>query len=75
MLTDPTVLRDLVEQYGRLEELTTQGGTPEDIRDFEDVSYTLCVSTGTRDVKSALKAARKQLGEASGEQQLYRPQT
>ncbi|MER7488031.1 DUF5133 domain-containing protein [Streptomyces sp. NPDC126497] len=58
----PTVLRRLVEEY---EGLTAAGGGPagRDPR-IDDLAYTLCVSTGTRDVRQALGTARGWLAAA-----------
>ncbi|MEV5088239.1 DUF5133 domain-containing protein [Streptomyces griseoincarnatus] len=50
----PTVLRRLVEEY---ETLTVAPATAPESR-IADVAYTLCVSTGTRDVGMALATAR-----------------
>ncbi|MFJ8109371.1 DUF5133 domain-containing protein [Streptomyces sp. NPDC096132] len=50
----PAVLRALVEEY----ETLTAPGTPEARARAQDLAYTLCVSTGTRDVGPALEAAR-----------------
>ena len=63
MLTpDPTFLAHLVARY---ETLHAEERSPEVRRSLDDVSYTLCVSTGTRDIDSALTTARRQLpGEA-----------
>ncbi len=50
----PTVLRRLVEEY---ETLTAAPATTPESR-IADLAYTLCVSTGTRDVGLALATAR-----------------
>ncbi|MGW0547558.1 DUF5133 domain-containing protein [Streptomyces altiplanensis] len=68
LMAHPAVLRDLVEQYEALAALHADAGSPEVRQWVEDVTYTLCVSTGTRDVGAALAAAHEQLGEEpSGE--------
>lgn len=57
-----TVLRNLVEKYERYERMV--GAHPSDKaarRNLEDTAYTLCVSTGTRDIAAALAAARSAL--------------
>lgn len=59
----PTLLRRLVEEY---ETLMAHQGDGEDgtaRRDLraQDLAYTLCVSTGTREVGRALEAARRLL--------------
>jgi hypothetical protein len=61
LMAHPAVLRNLVEQYDTLRMLHAENGTPEVRRRMDDVAYTLCVSTGTRDVDAALVAARHQL--------------
>ncbi|MFJ8647848.1 DUF5133 domain-containing protein [Streptomyces sp. NPDC093546] len=63
-MAHPTVLRKLVARY---EELTAAASAPDPAltRQREDTAYTLCVSTGTRDVQDALRVARRAL-EAGG---------
>lgn len=64
LMAHPAVLEELLRRY---EELRAHdaAGRPEARRRLEDVSYTLCVSTGTRDVASALRVAREQLRRAA----------
>jgi RNA polymerase-binding transcription factor DksA len=64
LMAHPAVLKDLIEQYETLHTLHTERDTEETRRRMEDVAYTLCVSTGTRDIDSALLAARRRLGNA-----------
>jgi hypothetical protein len=52
----PAVLNDLVDRYETLTMLNP--AEPEVRRRLADVSYTLCVATGTRDVDAAIVAAR-----------------
>ncbi|MDX2642302.1 DUF5133 domain-containing protein [Streptomyces sp. PA03-1a] len=59
LLAHPAVLNDLVDRYETLRML--DAGDPEVRRRMADVSYTLCVATGTRDVATALIAARLRL--------------
>ncbi|MEU5090047.1 DUF5133 domain-containing protein [Streptomyces sp. NPDC021356] len=61
LMAHPTVLRNLLEQYDTLRILHAEDGSPEVRRRMEDLAYTLCVSTGTRDIDAALVAARHQL--------------
>ncbi|MFF1276831.1 DUF5133 domain-containing protein [Streptomyces marokkonensis] len=59
----PTVLRRLVEEYEALVATgtaTTDGPAVPDPR-VGDLAYTLCVSTGTRDVRTALSTAHRWL--------------
>lgn len=60
LMAHPAVLEELLRRY---EELRAQQGDGGDgaARGLEDVSYTLCVSTGTREIAAALDAAREQL--------------
>ncbi|MER5924684.1 DUF5133 domain-containing protein [Streptomyces mirabilis] len=61
LMAHPAVLRNLVEQYVALRTLHAEDGGTEVRRRLDDVAYTLCVSTGTRDVDAALVAARHRL--------------
>lgn len=62
LMAHPAVLRDLIEQYEALAALNASGADSARVRQrMEDVAYTLCVSTGTRDIDAALIAARHQL--------------
>ncbi|MFE3410804.1 DUF5133 domain-containing protein [Streptomyces mirabilis] len=61
LMAHPAVLRNLVEQYVTLRTLHAEDGGTEVRRRLDDVAYTLCVSTGTRDVDTALVAARHRL--------------
>lgn len=60
-MAHPAVLRNLIEQYETLEVLQAENGSEEVRRRMDDLAYTLCVSTGTRDVDAALIAARHRL--------------
>ncbi|GGY77114.1 DUF5133 domain-containing protein [Streptomyces omiyaensis] len=60
-MAHPVVLRNLIEQYETLKVLRAENGGEEVRRRLDDVAYTLCVSTGTRDVDAALIAARHRL--------------
>ncbi|MGW1966547.1 DUF5133 domain-containing protein [Streptomyces sp. NPDC001935] len=61
LMAHPAVLARLVEQYETLRILQAEKGSPDVRRRMDDVAYTLCVSTGTRDIDAALIAARHQL--------------
>ncbi|MFF1465702.1 DUF5133 domain-containing protein [Streptomyces sp. NPDC058330] len=61
LMAHPAVLRSLIEQYETLQVLHAQDGSTQARQRMGDVAYTLCVSTGTRDVDTALIAARYQL--------------
>ncbi|MEW2447241.1 DUF5133 domain-containing protein [Streptomyces parvulus] len=61
LMPHPAVLRALVERYeaaAASEPVDPTGGPGPTARDLE---YTLCVSTGTRDVRAALETARRLL--------------
>ncbi|WP_228927513.1 DUF5133 domain-containing protein [Streptomyces sp. DH7] len=60
LMAHPAVLEELLRRY---DDLKAERGKDagEMLRRLEDVSYTLCVATGTRDIASALVAAREQL--------------
>lgn len=58
----PTVLRRLVEEYEALMATgTATGDGPVADPRVGDLAYTLCVSTGTRDVRTALATAHRWL--------------
>ncbi|MEE4543467.1 DUF5133 domain-containing protein [Streptomyces sp. V4-01] len=61
LMAHPAVLRNLVDQYEALETLHAEIGGRQARARMEDVIYTLCVSTGTRDIEAALSAARERL--------------
>ncbi|MFC9241565.1 DUF5133 domain-containing protein [Streptomyces decoyicus] len=67
LMAHPAVLLELVEEYEVLELLHARQGRDEVRRRMDDVAYTLCVSTGTRDVDAALIAARHQLPRTGAE--------
>ncbi|WP_457540604.1 DUF5133 domain-containing protein [Streptomyces filamentosus] len=61
LMAHPAVLRELIAQYETLQVLDAENGGEEVRRRMDDLAYTLCVSTGTRDVDTALIAARHRL--------------
>ncbi|GGU51243.1 DUF5133 domain-containing protein [Streptomyces lavendofoliae] len=65
LMAHPSMLRKLVARY---EELSAPGADadPKVKRQREDTAYTLCVSTGTRDIRDALRVAGHTLA-AAGE--------
>ncbi|MER5835414.1 DUF5133 domain-containing protein [Streptomyces sp. NPDC002130] len=60
----PTVLRRLVDEYEALSAAEAAHGPAEPNPRARDLAYTLCVSTGTRDVQRALEAAHQWLATA-----------
>ncbi|MFJ7630944.1 DUF5133 domain-containing protein [Streptomyces sp. NPDC097595] len=62
LMAHPAVLRNLIDQYETLAALDASRADSAQVRQcMNDVAYTLCVSTGTRDIDAALIAARHQL--------------
>ncbi|MEU6818493.1 DUF5133 domain-containing protein [Streptomyces sp. NPDC046860] len=61
LMAHPAVLQNLIDQYDALSVLHAQEGGAEVRRRMDDVAYTLCVATGTRDIDTALVAARHRL--------------
>ncbi|MEU1187303.1 DUF5133 domain-containing protein [Streptomyces sp. NPDC005859] len=61
LMPHPAVLRTLVDEYTALME----NGSAENQAQARDLAYTLCVSTGTRDVRHALETARQWLEAAA----------
>ncbi|WP_030378047.1 MULTISPECIES: DUF5133 domain-containing protein [unclassified Streptomyces] len=67
LMPHPATLRKLVEEYQALAALEAADGAAKSGARVQDLAYTLCVSTGTRDVQQALDYARRYLA-AAGEQ-------
>lgn len=65
LMPHPAVLRRLVEEYesARAEDAETGAGRASPRA--QDLAYTLCVSTGTRDVRQALEIAHGMLAATS----------
>ncbi|GAA2499848.1 DUF5133 domain-containing protein [Streptomyces gobitricini] len=62
LMAHPAVLTNLIEQYETLSALHAEKASSPEVRQrMEDISYTLCVATGTRDISSALGAARQHI--------------
>ncbi|WP_225828411.1 DUF5133 domain-containing protein [Streptomyces naphthomycinicus] len=61
LMAHPAVLKNLIAQYEVLRVLHAEEGSEEVRQRMNDIAYTLCVSTGTRDIDTALVAARHQL--------------
>ncbi|WP_329286285.1 DUF5133 domain-containing protein [Streptomyces sp. NBC_00691] len=61
LMAHPAMLTRLVKEYERESELRAAGLHRPGRQQMEDVVYTLCVSTGTRDIDAALAAARERL--------------
>ncbi|WP_344021156.1 DUF5133 domain-containing protein [Streptomyces luteireticuli] len=68
LFAHPAVLRDLVERHTALERAAASGAADPGIRqELADVTYTLCVTTGTRDADAALRVARHRLAKSGGD--------
>ncbi|MBB5936718.1 DUF5133 domain-containing protein [Streptomyces zagrosensis] len=61
LMAHPAVLQRLVEQYETLKALHAEAGDEAARQRMDDVAYTLCVSTGTQDVDTALISAKYHL--------------
>jgi hypothetical protein len=68
----PSLLRELIERCETLRRRTASDGSAKTGRQLEDVAYTLCVVTGTRQLDTALYVARQQLADAMRRQQPLR---
>jgi hypothetical protein len=69
----PSLLRELVERCETLRRRLASDGGAETRRQLEDVTYTLCVATGTRQLDAALYVARQQLADAMTREQPLHP--
>ncbi|WP_406489967.1 DUF5133 domain-containing protein [Streptomyces phaeochromogenes] len=62
LMPHPVTLRRLVDEYEALIVPEGEGGAvAKPDQRAQDLAYTLCVSTGTRDVRRALERARRHL--------------
>ncbi|MDI5964872.1 DUF5133 domain-containing protein [Streptomyces sp. SL13] len=61
LMAHPLVLSNLMTEYRTLLALHGEQSTPEVRQRMDDLAYTLCVSTGTRDVETAMIIARHRL--------------
>ncbi|MEV6883868.1 DUF5133 domain-containing protein [Streptomyces sp. NPDC051135] len=61
LMPHPAELRRLLAEYETAATSEPADATGEPGPRTRDLAYTLCVSTGTRDVQGALEAARRQL--------------
>ncbi|MER7407565.1 DUF5133 domain-containing protein [Streptomyces sp. NPDC000070] len=60
----PAVLRRLVDEYEALSAVVAASEPADMSARVRDLAYTLCVSTGTRDVERALEVAHQWLATA-----------
>ena len=61
LMAHDAVLNKLLRQCEILHAVNAEEGTPEARRRLDDVEYTLCIATGTKDVDAAVIAARHRL--------------
>ncbi|MET7488504.1 DUF5133 domain-containing protein [Streptomyces sp. NPDC005538] len=61
LLAHPAVLNGLLAEYDSLRVLDAEHSGPDVQRRLLDVSYSLCLATGTSDIDAALIAARNGL--------------
>ncbi|MGW2959321.1 DUF5133 domain-containing protein [Streptomyces sp. NPDC001220] len=57
IVPDPKVVRTLLTRYASLRIALAESEEREGARELEDVSYTLCITMGTRNVHEAIAAA------------------
>ncbi|MEB3961586.1 DUF5133 domain-containing protein [Streptomyces kunmingensis] len=57
----PQILRALLSRYAKARVQLVEDDTAANRRLLEDVAYTLCVTTGTREIKDALATAERLL--------------
>ncbi|MEU3466247.1 DUF5133 domain-containing protein [Streptomyces sp. NPDC006733] len=63
LMPHPATLQRLIDRYEELQAREAAGAaTSEDRRRLEDATYTLCVSTGTRNIADALRIAHRHCG-------------
>lgn len=64
LMAHPAVLRDLLDRYESLRAVAGERVVRDRIyRRLQDTAYTLCVTTGTRDIDAALRAARSRVAQ------------
>ncbi|MER6802089.1 MULTISPECIES: DUF5133 domain-containing protein [Streptomyces] len=57
LVPDPKVVRGLLTRYAMLQIAQAERHSPAAARELEDVSYTLCVMTGTSSIHDAIARA------------------
>ncbi|MFE7852841.1 DUF5133 domain-containing protein [Streptomyces sp. NPDC057403] len=65
LIPHPALLRKLVEEYEALLAEEAETGNGRSSPRAQDLAYTLCVTTGTRDVRRALETAHRLLAAES----------
>ncbi|MEU9457167.1 DUF5133 domain-containing protein [Streptomyces sp. NPDC048277] len=67
VVPDPKVVRRLLTRYASLRIALAESEGRQESRELEDVSYTLCITMGTRNVHEAIAAADTLLVAAAGQ--------
>ena len=66
LIPHPAMLRKLVHNFETLRNRYATDPTAENRRQMNDAAYTVCVTTGTRDIDTALIIAHRLLASAAG---------
>ncbi|MEV0743424.1 DUF5133 domain-containing protein [Streptomyces sp. NPDC050549] len=66
LVPDPKVVRKLLTRYAVLRISQAERQLPQTAAELNDVSYTLCVMTGTTDIREAIVKADALLAAARG---------
>ncbi|MFD3591055.1 DUF5133 domain-containing protein [Streptomyces sp. NPDC058683] len=75
VVPDPKVVRRLLTRYASLRIALAEGEGREGTRELEDVSYTLCITMGTRNVHEAIAAADTLLVARVGRSSVQEPRS
>lgn len=67
LMPHPAFLTDLVSRYETLSARHAEDRSTQTRQRLDDISYTLCIATGTRDIDSALTSARRYLTDVAPE--------
>ncbi|WP_427917590.1 DUF5133 domain-containing protein [Streptomyces sp. cg40] len=67
LVPDPKAVRKLLTRYAVLRIAHAEGQRPQTAAELNDVSYTLCVMTGTTGIREAIVEADALLAAARGE--------
>lgn len=66
MMAHPDALRELIARYHDLAHCTRHRDDDRHLQAVDDLTYTLCISTGTRTLSDALNAAHAHIATHSG---------
>ncbi|MGW7542455.1 DUF5133 domain-containing protein [Streptomyces sp. NPDC054770] len=73
VVPDPKVVRRLLTRYASLQIALAESEVREWARELEDVSYTLCITMGARNVHEAIAAADTLLVARAGRSSVQEP--